>query len=168
MAQRRLRVALDANVLIAGVHLPRWPHEVMRAALGDFFDVALPGQVIEEARRHLAEPAADLAVALAIASNCRDRPVGRDVVALGELGLSGEVRRVPQLERRLHEARRLGFKRAIVPAAGELKNLANGKGRGGDRQGLPPPEGEGRGGGVLTVQRVETLAEAMASCFTGD
>jgi predicted nucleic acid-binding protein len=57
MAQRRLRVALDANVLIAGVRLPRWPHEVMRAALGNFFDVALPSQVIEETRRHLAEPA---------------------------------------------------------------------------------------------------------------
>src|SRR5581483_9653203 len=56
MAQRRLRVALDANVLIAGVRLPRWPHEVMRAALGDFFTMALPAQVIEEARRHLAQP----------------------------------------------------------------------------------------------------------------
>ncbi len=57
MAQRRLRVALDANVLIAGVRLPRWPHEVLRTALGDFFDVALPAQVIVEARRHLAQPA---------------------------------------------------------------------------------------------------------------
>jgi DNA repair protein RadA/Sms len=126
----------------------------------------------------LAEPAADLAVALAIASNCRDRPVGRDVVALGELGLSGEVRRVPQLERRLHEAHRLGFKRAIVPAAGELKNLPAAEGNG---QIFPPPQGEpplsgsrdfprghGRGGGALTVHRVETLVEAMARCFTDD
>jgi predicted ATP-dependent serine protease len=126
----------------------------------------------------LAEPAADLAVALAIASNCRDRPVGRDVVALGELGLSGEVRRVPQLERRLHEAHRLGFKRAIVPAAGELKNLPAAEGNGQifpPPQGEPPlsgsrdfPRGQGRGGGALTVHRVETLAEAMALCFTGD
>jgi predicted nucleic acid-binding protein len=53
MAQRRLRVALDANVLIAGMLLPRWPHEVMRAALAGYFDVALPEQVIAEARRHL-------------------------------------------------------------------------------------------------------------------
>ncbi|HYS30149.1 MAG TPA: hypothetical protein VEQ12_11725, partial [Candidatus Limnocylindria bacterium] len=83
-------------------------------------------------------------------------------------GLSGEVRRVPQLERRLHEAQRLGFKRAIVPAAGELKNLPKGEGRGPGGQSLPPPQGEGRGGGVLTVHRVETLAEAMASCFPGD
>lgn len=57
MAQRRLRVALDANVLIAGVRLPRWPHEIMRAAVGDFFDVVLPAQVIVEAGRHLPHPA---------------------------------------------------------------------------------------------------------------
>src|SRR3972149_4910803 len=57
MAQRRLRVALDANVLIAGIRLPRWPQEVMRAALAGYFDVALPEQVIAEARRHLETPA---------------------------------------------------------------------------------------------------------------
>jgi len=57
MAQRRLRVALDANVLIAGIRLPRWPHEVMRAALAGYFDVVLPQQVIDEARRHLDHPA---------------------------------------------------------------------------------------------------------------
>ena len=57
MAQRRLRVALDANVLIAGILLPRWPHEAMRAALGDFFDLVLPTQVILEARRHLTHAA---------------------------------------------------------------------------------------------------------------
>lgn len=56
MAQRRLRVALDANVLIAGIRLPRWPHEVMRASLGGFFDLGLPAQVIVEASRHLATP----------------------------------------------------------------------------------------------------------------
>lgn len=53
MAQRRLRVAFDANVLIAGVRYPRWPHEVMRAALGNYFDLVLPAQVIVEAERHL-------------------------------------------------------------------------------------------------------------------
>ena len=57
MAQRRLRVALDANVLIAGIRLPRWPHEVMRAALSDFFDLVLPVQVILEAERHLTHDA---------------------------------------------------------------------------------------------------------------
>jgi DNA repair protein RadA/Sms len=62
------------------------------------------------------EPAADLPVTLAIVSSFRDRPVDPRLVAVGELGLSGEVRSVNHLERRLIEARRLGFSRAIVPA----------------------------------------------------
>jgi predicted nucleic acid-binding protein len=53
MAAPRLRVALDANVLVAGTMLPRWPHEVLRAALARHFDLVLPEQVLEEARRHL-------------------------------------------------------------------------------------------------------------------
>jgi len=61
------------------------------------------------------EPAADLAIALAIASSFRDIPVDPTTVAVGELGLSGEIRAVPQLERRLSEAARLGFRRALVP-----------------------------------------------------
>ncbi|MCL2149631.1 MAG: DNA repair protein RadA [Dehalococcoidia bacterium] len=61
------------------------------------------------------EPAADLAIALAIASSLRDVPVDPETVAVGEVGLSGEIRAVPQLERRLGEAARLGFRRAIVP-----------------------------------------------------
>jgi DNA repair protein RadA/Sms len=72
----------------------------------------------------LTEPAADLAIALAIASNKRNRPVGGETVAIGELGLSGELRRVSQMERRLLEAHRLGFRRAIVPAVGELRSSA--------------------------------------------
>jgi predicted nucleic acid-binding protein len=57
MAEDRLRVGLDANVLIAGVRLPRWPYEVMRAAIGGSFDLVLPEQVVIEARRHLSHPA---------------------------------------------------------------------------------------------------------------
>jgi DNA repair protein RadA/Sms len=63
----------------------------------------------------LTEPATDLALALAVASAVEDRPLPGDIVAVGELGLSGELRPVPDLERRLAEAARLGFKRAIVP-----------------------------------------------------
>ena len=63
----------------------------------------------------ICEPAADLAIALAIASSFRDVPVNPETIAMGEIGLSGEIRSVPQLERRLSEAARLGFKRAIVP-----------------------------------------------------
>jgi DNA repair protein RadA/Sms len=63
------------------------------------------------------EPAVDLALALAIASSHRDKPIPGDLVALGEVGLSGELRSVSQLDRRLAEAERLGFKRCLLPAA---------------------------------------------------
>lgn len=63
------------------------------------------------------EPAADLALCLAIASSCRDVAVPADTVAVGEVGLAGEVRSVPQLPRRLAEAARLGATAAVVPAA---------------------------------------------------
>jgi DNA repair protein RadA/Sms len=61
------------------------------------------------------EPAADLAVALALASAFVDRPLPDDVVAFGEIGLAGEVRAVGGIERRLQEASRLGFRRAFTP-----------------------------------------------------
>jgi DNA repair protein RadA/Sms len=61
------------------------------------------------------EPAVDLAVAVGIASSLRDRPVDRAVAAIGEVGLSGELRSVNQLDRRISEAGRLGFRRLIVP-----------------------------------------------------
>jgi DNA repair protein RadA/Sms len=61
------------------------------------------------------EPAADLAVACAIASGFRNRPVWADLVFVGEVGLSGELRSTGQLARRLHEAAKLGFTRALAP-----------------------------------------------------
>jgi DNA repair protein RadA/Sms len=64
------------------------------------------------------EPAADLGIAVAVASSLRDRPVDPQTVVLGEVGLAGEVRAVPQLGKRLAEAARLGFARAIVPRGG--------------------------------------------------
>jgi len=66
----------------------------------------------------VAEPAIDLAVALAIASAHTNRPLPPGTFALGELGLGGEVRIVPQLEVRLREASRLGLSHAIVPHLG--------------------------------------------------
>ena len=63
------------------------------------------------------EPAADLAVALAIASSLLDRPVKASLAAAGEVGLAGELRSVPQVERRAAEAARLGFDGCLVPAA---------------------------------------------------
>ncbi|HEX8025873.1 MAG TPA: DNA repair protein RadA [Candidatus Limnocylindrales bacterium] len=64
----------------------------------------------------VAEPGLDLPLALALASSLRDRPVEPGTVAAGEVGLLGELRVVGGLERRLREAARLGFRRAIVPA----------------------------------------------------
>jgi DNA repair protein RadA/Sms len=64
----------------------------------------------------ITEPAADMAVALAIASSHRNRCSEADTVCIGEVGLSGELRSVSQIERRLGEALKLGFGRAIIPA----------------------------------------------------
>ncbi len=66
----------------------------------------------------IGEPAADLGIALAIASSFRDVGVDPQLVAVGEVGLSGELRAVSQLDRRVNEAARLGFKRCLVPKVG--------------------------------------------------
>ncbi len=63
----------------------------------------------------ITEPGLDLALALAVAGAQLSHVTTRDTVAIGELGLGGEVRPVPQLERRLAEAARLGFRRAVIP-----------------------------------------------------
>lgn len=65
---------------------------------------------------YLDEPAADLATVLAIASSYFDRPLGSDLAAIGEVGLSGEIRSVNMLNQRLSEIARLGFKRCLIPA----------------------------------------------------
>ncbi len=63
----------------------------------------------------LDEPAADLAVALALTSNLLDRPISDDLVAFGEIGLTGEIRSVNRSAARIREAERLGFARCVVP-----------------------------------------------------
>jgi DNA repair protein RadA/Sms len=68
----------------------------------------------------IAEPAADLGVALAIVSNLRDRPLASGLVVFGELGLGGEIRGVSQPVRRLSEAARLGFRGCVLPAESKL------------------------------------------------
>lgn len=77
----------------------------------------------------LDEPAADLAAVVALASSYLDRPVPGDLVAIGEVGLTGELRTVSQLAQRVGEARRLGFKKCVIPAhrlekLGEFPGLA--------------------------------------------
>ena len=90
------------------------------------------------------DPAADLAVAIAVASAAIDRNYPQRVVAFGEVGLAGDLRRVPGLERRVAEAARLGFDLAIVPVNNRDPN-----------QKLPQLRG-------LKVVEVETLAQALA------
>ena len=70
----------------------------------------------------IGEPAADLAVILAMLSSFRNRPLPEKMVAFGEIGLSGEVRPVARGQERLKEAEKLGFKRAIVPKANMPRN----------------------------------------------
>jgi DNA repair protein RadA/Sms len=83
----------------------------MRLAADDVF-VNVAGGV------KVVEPAIDLAIALAIASSHSNRPLAAGTLAVGELGLGGEIRSVPQLETRLREASRLGVAQAIVPHMG--------------------------------------------------
>ena len=80
----------------------------------------------------ISEPAADLAVATAIASSWRGKAVPADCVLLGEVGLSGELRSVGHAEQRLKEAAKLGFNRCIVPRSLRLGAGASGK-RGGEK-----------------------------------
>jgi DNA repair protein RadA/Sms len=104
----------------------------------------------------LTEPSVDLAVALALASASASMKVPGDLIAIGEVGLAGEVRRVPGVQRRLAEAERMGFRRALVPA---------GSG------GLPgsPDLREGRAGtGTLTdVREVTDVRTAIAAALSG-
>jgi DNA repair protein RadA/Sms len=67
------------------------------------------------------EPAADLAIAVAIASSVKDRAIHADMAFMGEVGLSGELRAVSQMETRLKEAAKLGFKRCIVPKSAQKR-----------------------------------------------
>lgn len=76
----------------------------------------------------LDEPAADLPVALALVSNLTDKPIPEDMIAFGEVGLAGELRAVNRVQMRIKEARRLGFRRCLLPqsslaAAGEIAGI---------------------------------------------
>jgi len=106
---RRTANGLDFNrlVLVCAVLTKR-----VGLALGSQDIIA---NVVGGLRVH--EPAADLGLALAIASSFRDAALPRDLVAIGEVGLSGELRSVSQMERRLAEAERLGFARCLLPQA---------------------------------------------------
>jgi DNA repair protein RadA/Sms len=90
----------------------------MQLADQDVFMNVIGGMQIDE-------PASDLAVAAALASSFRNRPVAADIVVMGEIGLSGELRAIGHIETRLKEAAKMGFKRCILPASTQLKQLKN-------------------------------------------
>jgi DNA repair protein RadA/Sms len=69
----------------------------------------------------LVEPSVDLALALAVASAAVNLALPPDLIAIGEVGLAGEIRRVNGLHQRAQEAYRLGFKKAILPAGNDVK-----------------------------------------------
>jgi DNA repair protein RadA/Sms len=120
------RVALLLAVLQQRVGIPLAQTEVYVSTVGGV---------------RITEPAVDLSVVLALASAARARPVRGGLVALGEVGLAGEVRRVPSVGRRLAEAARLGFGHALVPPD-------------------PGPLPEG-----IKVRTVSTLAEAVEAAL---
>ena len=86
-----------------------------RVGLGAFGESDVYASAVGGVR--VAEPGADLALALALVSSLADQPLPADLVALGEVGLGGELRQAVQMPRRLAEAARLGFRRAVVPAS---------------------------------------------------
>lgn len=94
------RLGLLAAVLQQRVGLPVSTHDIYALAVGGV---------------KVVEPAADLALALAITSAFTNVPLAADLVACGEVGLGGELRQASQVERRLSEAARLGFVRAVIP-----------------------------------------------------
>ena len=96
------RLKLVAAVLEQRAGVKLWGSDIFASAAGG---------------AEVKDPGADLGLALAIGSAVTGRAHGSDVVAGGEMGLAGEVRSVAQLDRRLQEAHRLGFRRAIVPAS---------------------------------------------------
>jgi DNA repair protein RadA/Sms len=74
----------------------------------------------------IGEPAADLAVSLAVVSSLTDRPIPEKVAVFGEVGLAGEVRPAPRGQERLREAAKLGFEKIILPRANAPKAKLSG------------------------------------------
>ncbi len=132
---RRLTVGLEQNrlaMLLAVLHR----HAGIACFDQDVFVNAVGGV-------RITEPAADLAVLLAIVSSLRNKPLPGKLVVFGEVGLAGEVRPVQRGQERLKEAAKLGFTRAVIPKANQPK------------QAIPGME-------IVTVERLE---QAVANCW---
>ena len=89
----------------------------------------------------MSEPACDLAIALSVASSLKNRPLLRQTIAIGEVGLTGEIRPVSFIEKRIKEAAKLGFRRYLLPCR-EVRSIKN----------LPEVE-------LIGVKRVEDALE---------
>jgi DNA repair protein RadA/Sms len=131
---RRLSVGLEQNrlaMLLAVLHrhagIATWEQDVFVNAVGGV---------------RIAEPAADLAVSLAVVSSLTDRAIPGKVLAFGEIGLAGEIRPAPRGQDRLREAAKLGFEKAVIPKA----NL---------------PRGSIAGLEVLAVERVDQAVQLL-------
>jgi DNA repair protein RadA/Sms len=112
---RRLCVGLEQNrlaMLLAVLHR----HAGIATYEQDVFVNAVGGV-------RIGEPAADLAVCLAVVSSFSDRPISAKLAVFGEIGLAGEVRPAPRGQERLREAAKLGFEKAVIPKS----NLPRGK-----------------------------------------
>jgi DNA repair protein RadA/Sms len=115
---RRLSVGLEANrlaMLLAVLHrhagIATWEQDVFVNAVGGV---------------RIGEPAADLAVCLAVVSSLTDKPIASKIAAFGEIGLAGEIRPATRGQDRLKEAAKLGFEKAIVPKANAPKGKIDG------------------------------------------
>ena len=127
MGLEQNRLAMLLAVLHRHAGIATWEQDVFVNAVGGV---------------RIAEPAADLAVSLAIVSSLSDRPIPAMVAVFGEIGLAGEVRPAPRGQDRLKEAAKLGFEKAIVPKA----NL---------------PKGAIAGLEVLAVERVDQAVQLL-------
>jgi DNA repair protein RadA/Sms len=131
---RRLSVGLEQNrlaMLLAVLHrhagIATWEQDVFVNAVGGV---------------RIGEPAADLAVCLAVVSSLSDKPISSKLAVFGEIGLAGEVRPAPRGQDRLREIAKLGFEKAIVPRANQPKAKISGL-------------------EVLTVERVDQAVQLL-------
>ena len=98
----------------------------------------------------LTEPSVDLAIALALSSSIGNLAIPQGVIAVGEVGLAGEVRNVAGVPRRVAEAERMGFRRAIVPAGSNVT-----------------PSGDDAASGGMQIVEVEDVRSALAAALRG-
>ena len=115
-APRRTASGVDSNKMALIIAVLE-KHAKLRLSTQDIYVNVAGGM-------RLNEPAIDLSIAIAIASSCMDFIMSTDTVAIGEIGLTGEIRSVTAIDKRITEAEKLGFKRIIVPA-GNAKSVSS-------------------------------------------